>query len=51
MPVTASSELPEKHLRRSGGSPASCQEEEVTALYGRSILLLSHGLNARITFF
>ena len=51
MPVTASSELPEKHLRRYGGSPASCREEEMTALYGRSILFLSHVLSASITFF
>jgi hypothetical protein len=49
MPVTASGKPPDEYWHQSGGSTASCQEKEVTAVHGRSILLLSQVMDARRT--
>jgi hypothetical protein len=52
MVVTASSEPPAKApVSLSGVSTGLCKEKEATVVYVQSILLLSHVLNVRITFF
>jgi hypothetical protein len=51
MTVTVSGRLPDNQWGPYGCSPASCQEvEEMTAVHGQPILLLSEVPNAGTTF-